>query len=272
MAVKQLVGVFLMGIVVLAEDKVQKTLVGIDDRQGIDLVLPDQIVGLLERRVLAGVGQGFKRRHERGHGRGQFHAGDAVVTAGDDPEKLALGGAVVGDGDGRMPRALFQSEYVGKRRIGAKIRVALDKAGLIGFDATDHIALRLDGLRAVDKRNAAFPRKRDRHFVIGDGLHDRGGHRDVQRNGGFFAALEFGQGRFERDIFGFAVFVGVTRHQQKLAESSGRFGNNHGHMMFFFLSGFLFFYLFFQKTIFFKTIYMYENLVKLYQMTKYVKI
>ena len=44
--VQQFIGMFLMGIVIFTEDECLQALFLIDDRQLIQLVLPDQIVGL----------------------------------------------------------------------------------------------------------------------------------------------------------------------------------------------------------------------------------
>ena len=52
----------------------------------------------------------------------------------------------------------------------------------------------LNGLRTVDEGNAAFLGKSYSHCVVGDGLHDRGSHGDIERYGALFLTLpEFDQ-------------------------------------------------------------------------------
>jgi hypothetical protein len=57
--VEELVRVRLVGVVVLAEDEGDEVLILVDDRQLVELVLPDDIVCGLERRVSSGAVMSF---------------------------------------------------------------------------------------------------------------------------------------------------------------------------------------------------------------------
>ena len=63
-AVKQLVGILLVAVIVLAENKIAQAAVVADDRQRVELMLPDNIVGLAEGRALGGVKELVKRGHK----------------------------------------------------------------------------------------------------------------------------------------------------------------------------------------------------------------
>ena len=98
--VEDLVGIVLVLGVVLAENEVKQSACGVNYGQGIELVIPDNIVCFLERGALGSGDELFKRSHELGNACGKLHAGNAVIAAGDDTEKLAGSGSVLGDGHG----------------------------------------------------------------------------------------------------------------------------------------------------------------------------
>ena len=73
--------------------------------------------------------------------------------------------------------------------VRADVGIADDKARLIALDAGDHRGLALDGLRAVDKGNAALLGQGDGHLVVGNRLHDGGDQRDVRMDRAGLLAL-----------------------------------------------------------------------------------
>ena len=62
--VEKLVGVVLMGIVVLAENKISEIALGIDYGQGVELVVPNYVVCLLEGGAVGGGDELFAGSHE----------------------------------------------------------------------------------------------------------------------------------------------------------------------------------------------------------------
>lgn len=85
--VKQLKWVLLMGGVVLAEHEIQQAAVGVQNGQGVELMLPDDVVCFLQRRLRRRGDELFQRRHERADLLAAVHAGDAVIAARNDAEQ-----------------------------------------------------------------------------------------------------------------------------------------------------------------------------------------
>ena len=220
--VQHLVGIRLMRVVVLAEHQVHEAIVVVHHGQGVQLVVPDDVVGNLE----AGVGRShdhlLARGHEVGHLRVHGHTGQTVVAIGDHAHQLAVRRTVGGDGHGGVTVLLLEGYHVGQRHLGREVRVAGDEAGLVVLDASDHSGLVLDGLGAVHERQAAFGSKRDGHAVVGHSLHDGGHHGDVQRDGGLFAALELHERRLQADFGGNALGRRIAGNEQVLVKGSGR--------------------------------------------------
>ena len=61
--IQQFIGVLLVGVVVLAEHHILQVALGIHQRQGVDLVIPDDIVAVMQ----AGVGRCGNQLVQRGH-------------------------------------------------------------------------------------------------------------------------------------------------------------------------------------------------------------
>ena len=218
MLVEQLERVCLVAVVVLAEYHVDEVLLVVYERQGVELVVPDDVVCGLE----AGVRRGGDELVERGH---EFldldvaaHTGNAVVAARDDAEQLAVRGAVVGDSHGGVTGALLERQYLGEGVLRLYVGVGNDKACLVALDARDHGRFALDRLRAEDERNAALLRQRDRHAVIGYRLHDRRHHRDVGIECRLLTLFEFYDRGAQADIRRHALRRGIARHQQIFIE------------------------------------------------------
>ncbi len=82
--VEQLVGVGLVGVVILAEDDADQVIVLVDDGQGVELLVPDEVVGVLQGDILVAHDELGARGHELGDELGVIIAAGAVVAAGDD--------------------------------------------------------------------------------------------------------------------------------------------------------------------------------------------
>ena len=218
-----------MRVVVLAEHQVHEAIVVVHHGQGVQLVVPDDVVGNLE----AGVGRShdhlLARGHEVGHLRVHGHTGQTVVAIGDHAHQLAVRRTVGGDGHGGVTVLLLEGYHVGQRHLGREVRVAGDEAGLVVLDASDHSGLVLDGLGAVHERQAAFGSKRDGHAVVGHSLHDGGHHGDVQRDGRLLATAVLHERRLQAHILRDAFCRRVTGYQQVLVERAGRLIEIVGH-------------------------------------------
>ena len=178
-------------------------------------MIPDDVVGLLEAGALGSGDELGERRHEGGDLLLAGHAAHAVVAARHDAEQLAVGCAVLGDGDGGVAGRLAHGEHVRERRVRRDVRVGADEARLIALHARDHRGLVLDRLRAVDEADAALLREGDGELVAGNGLHNGGDHRHVQVHRGLLDALAVAhERRAQGDIFRPAFQAGIARHEQ----------------------------------------------------------
>ena len=190
--IEQLVGVGLVAIVVLTENDAHQVIVVVDDGQGVELVVPDDVVGNLEADVLVAHDELLARGHELGDLLLVVIAAGAIVTAGNDTQELALGGAVVGDRHGGVAGLLLELDDLLHGHVGGQRGIGLNKAGLVILDGLDHGGLGLGGLRTVDEGQATLGSERDTHVDARDGLHDGGNHGDVQGDCRLLTALKAG--------------------------------------------------------------------------------
>ena len=101
-----------MGIIVFTENHIQKPLVFVNDRQAVELVVPNDIIRFLQRNAFFGINQVLKRSHKLCYLCGRIHSADAVVPAGDNAQQLALGSAVIGYRDSGVPGLCFQIQNI----------------------------------------------------------------------------------------------------------------------------------------------------------------
>ena len=138
--------------------------------------------------------------------------------------------AVIGDGHSGVSMLLLEGHHVGQRHVGREVSVGSDEAGLVVFDACDHGRLILDGLVAVDERQAALGGQRHRHAVVGHGGHDGRHHRDVKRKRALFLAFAVLHKRsLQAHSRRHARCRGMSRNQQVLVEGTGRLVEVVGH-------------------------------------------
>ncbi|MPM87588.1 hypothetical protein SDC9_134688 [bioreactor metagenome] len=185
-----------MGVVILAEDEGNQRPLSGDDGQGVELVVPDQVVGLLQAGALRGEDQLFHGGHKGRYLLRAVHAADTVIPAGDKAHKPAGAGAVLGHGHGGVARFFLQGQHVGKRAVGPEVGVADHKARLVALYPADHLGLPVNGLGHVDKSHAALPGKGNAHLLPGDGLNHRGNHGDVGGKSRLLPPAEFYQRGF----------------------------------------------------------------------------
>ena len=146
----------LVGIIILAEYECLQMLVFIDDRQLVQLVLPDHIVCFTQRASLVAVNQLFKRRHEIRYFGGWIHTGGTVISACDNTEQLSLRCTVFRNRHSRMSGFILQIQYILQRSIRTDIGITVYKACLCRLYTANHGSLILNCLRTVDEGNASL--------------------------------------------------------------------------------------------------------------------
>ena len=112
LCIEHFIRVFLMGVVVFAEYEAIETAVFIEDRQGIDLVVPDDVIRFGEGDAVIGFDKFFDRGHEVLDLLALVHAAYAVVSGGNDAYHFAVGSAVFRDGDGGVACLCLEGEDI----------------------------------------------------------------------------------------------------------------------------------------------------------------
>ena len=181
-----------MAVVVLAEDDAHEVIVVVDDGQGVELIVPDDVVSNLEADVLVAHDELLTRGHELGDLRLVVIATGAIVTAGDDAQELTLRSAVVGNRHGGVTGLLLELDDLLHGHIGGQRGIGLNEAGLVILDGLDHSGLGLGALGTVNEGQATLGSERDTHVDARDGLHDGGNHGDVQGDCRLLTALKAG--------------------------------------------------------------------------------
>ncbi len=164
--------ILLMGRIILAEDHVHQIAVLVDDGQRIDLMVPDDIVGLLQGNVIRADDHFRNRGHEGTDRIRHLHPAYPVVTARHDAFEMAMGRPVTRDGHRGMARLFLQFQHICQSAVGAQVGIADHETGLVALDAGNHGRFALDALRTVDEGKSAFTGQGNGHFIIRNGLHD----------------------------------------------------------------------------------------------------
>ena len=214
-----------MGGVVFTEDKVHEAIVFVYNGQAVQLMGPDDVIGLFQGGFRGSGDQLLPGGHKVPHSVGGLHTGYTVVPAGDDAQELAISGAVVGDGHGGEAVSRFQRQHVRQSGVRGQVGGGGDEACLVVLHLGNHGRLAFNGLGTVNEADAALLRQGDGQGVVGHGLHNRGGQGHVQGNGGFLKTLAvFHQGRPETDPVGNTVLRGIAGDEQIFAEGVAGFG------------------------------------------------
>ena len=218
-----------MGVVVLPEHEAHQMPAGGDDGQGVELVVPDDIIGGLQAGALRGGDDFLRRGHEFADRGGRVHAAHPVVPAGDEAQQLSGAGAVIRDRHGGVAGPFLQGQHVRQRVPQAEIGVADDKARLVVLHPPYHLRLLLDGLGDIDEGDAALLRQGDAHLLSGYRLHDGGDHGHVHGESGLLPPPVLHHRGLEGDVCGNALRGGVAGHQQVLTEGTGGLGEKISH-------------------------------------------
>ena len=113
MQVQQFIGILLMGVVVLAEYECNQLAVLVHDGQGVELMIPDDVVCSLERGALGCGDQLFKGSHEFRNLEIGRHTADAVISTGHDAKQLAGIRTVIGYSHGGVAGLLLECQNIG---------------------------------------------------------------------------------------------------------------------------------------------------------------
>lgn len=184
---------------------------------GRELSLLSQIMSFASLRVvLSGAVTSFSRGVMKDEPSLAGHAADAVISARDYADKPAVCRAVLGHGDSGVAVSLLERDNVVESGVGSDVRVADDEAGLEILCPCDHGRLILYALRAEDERHAALLCERHGELFAGDGLHNGGSQRNVERNRGLLTLFVLDKGRLERHIRGHALARRIAGDKQIL--------------------------------------------------------
>ena len=147
-----------------AEYEAIQTAVLVEYRQGVDLVVPNDVVCFGKGEAVFSFDELVNRGHEVLDLFRSVHAADSVVTAGYDADHLAGRGAVFGDGDGGMTCLCLEGEDVSKSVFRRKVGVARNKSCFLSFNSGNHGCFIFRGLGSIDERNAAVSCEFNGHF------------------------------------------------------------------------------------------------------------
>ena len=189
--IQQLVDVLLVGIVVLAEHEVFQVALSIHQRQRVDLVVPDDIVAVVQRGILRCGDQLLDGSHKGGNGSIIGGVVDTVITGGHNAHQLAVRSAIGSDSNGGVAGAGLELQHIVQGGGRSQVGIGDHITGLIALDAAHHGSLVLNALGAVDEGHTALTCQCNGQLIAGDRLHDGTDHGDVhfQRAGLFPLAV-----------------------------------------------------------------------------------
>ena len=171
-------------------------LIFVYDWQLIELVVPDEVVGFWKCSVFIANDELFEWCHEVFDFGIAWCAGKAIVTAGDNPEQLAVWRTIFGNCHGAVTGFFTKCQHISKSICWAQVGIGDNETCLVVLYFANHSSLAFDGLRAKDEGKTAFFSQCDGQGIVGNSLHDSGYQWNIQGNGRFFAFLEFNQWGF----------------------------------------------------------------------------
>ena len=145
-AAGQLFRIVAVAVVVFAEDEILQVLFFVDDRQRVQFVIPDDLVGFTQCHAQFADDQFGERSHEFFHllvGRILF---GTIVATGHHTQQFTVRSTVVRHTDRRVFGALYQSDYICQRIFRRQIGVADYKTGFELLYFPDHFGLAVDRL------------------------------------------------------------------------------------------------------------------------------
>ncbi len=165
---------------VLHGDQTGQVAFGVDQRQLFDLVLGQQVVGVL----LGDVGR-TGNQMLAGHHVGDLEvivilgSDEAHVAVGDDADELVV---LIDDRQAGDMETAAQLVEIGQRHIRAHGERIVDHTGFGTLDDIDLSGLIVDGEVAVQHADAAVTSHGNGHVGLGDGIHGGGNGRNLHRD------------------------------------------------------------------------------------------
>ena len=132
-----------MEFIVFSENETNEAVILIYDRELVQLMVPDDVVGFFKSSSLTGNDELFERCHELGDLCLRIHTGNTVVTGGNDTEKLSVGLTVLGNRECTVVRSLTKLDDLFHGIVRGKVTVGNNNSGLILLYFPDHLALGL---------------------------------------------------------------------------------------------------------------------------------
>ena len=145
-----------MGIIILAEYKADQMAVLIDNRKGVELIVPDKVICLFKGGILSCGNKLISWGHKLRYQLRAIIARRTIVTRGNNTYELTARSAVISDRHGGVTSLLFKIKHVTKGHLWSKGGVRNNKACLVALNLTNHLSLILSGLRTINKGNAAL--------------------------------------------------------------------------------------------------------------------
>ena len=109
-----------MGIIILAEYKADQVTVLIDNRKGVELIVPDKVICLFKGGILSCGNKLISWGHKLRNQLRAIIARRAIVTRGNNTYKLTARSAVVSDRHSGVTSLLFKIKHVTKGHFWSK--------------------------------------------------------------------------------------------------------------------------------------------------------
>ena len=109
-----------MGIIILAEYKADQVAVLIDNRKGVELVVPDKIICHFEGGILSCGNKLISWGHKLRYQLRAIVARRTIVTRGNNTYELTARSAVIGDRHSRVTSLLFKVKHLTKGHFWSK--------------------------------------------------------------------------------------------------------------------------------------------------------
>ena len=103
-----------MGIIILAEYKADQVTVLIDNRKGVELIIPDKVIRLFKGGILSCGNKLISWGHKLRYQLRAIIARRAIVTRGNNTYELTARSAVISDRHGGVTSLLFKIKHVTK--------------------------------------------------------------------------------------------------------------------------------------------------------------
>ena len=109
-----------MGIIILAEYKADQMAVLIDNRKGVELIVPDKVICLFKGGILSCSNKLISRGHKLRNKLRAIIARRTIITRGNNTYELTARSAVISDRHGGVTSLLFKVKHLTKGHFWSK--------------------------------------------------------------------------------------------------------------------------------------------------------